>query len=106
MIVNHNTFLSDKASTKATRYENRNFIATEKRVIQVQALVMLEDKVKGEDRGLRPEHTGREARSIDALNKLNEKLTKGLRDFAKFGADKVIVKCLESNVADFKRNHL
>ena len=71
----------------------------------MQALVMLEDKFKGEDRRLRPEHTGREATSIDALNKLNEKLTKGLSDFAKFGADEVIVKRLESDVAEFKQNH-
>ena len=51
------------------------------------------------------EHIELGLRGIHALNELNEKLTKGLSDFAKLGADEAIVKCLESDVAEFKRNH-
>ena len=92
-------------SLEKYRDEIPKLIASRRRMIEVQTVVMVEDIVQGKDRRLRPEDIGREVRSINALNELNEKLTKGLRDFAKFGADEVIVKCLESDVAEFKRNH-
>jgi|LakMenE01Jun11ns_1017448.scaffolds.fasta_scaffold9832588_3 hypothetical protein len=83
MIVNHHKCFSDKASTKATQNEIPQLISTERRLVHVQTVVMLEDKVKGENRGLRTEHIGRGIRRIHAQNELNEKLTKGLRDFTK-----------------------
>ena len=105
MIVNHHKCFSDKASTKATQNEIPQLISTERRLVHVQTVVMLEDKVKGENSGLGSEHIKLGVRRIHALNELNEKLTKGLSDFAKLGADEAIVKCLESDVAEFKRNH-
>jgi hypothetical protein len=92
-------------SLEKYRDEIPKLIALRRRVIEVQTVVMLEDKVKGEDRGLTSEHIELGVRGIHALNELNEKLTKGLSDFAKLGADEAIVKCLESDVAEFKRNH-